>query len=182
MLRRLIPLGVTAAAAALTILGTTAASATSNSIIIGDPGIYLSSTPTLTLAAPNNITTGKPAVLKTCLGNGDCTIFANDKATETFDFVANTTKIYAPNTIPTGFEIRVHGTNWCVTNRGTAVFFEACGLFASQLWNGSTSTNTTTTAGVLHNQKTQLNLTHTAVAAYAPVAVASQQTHWGNSS
>jgi len=147
------------------------AAASAPGSVIGDPGVYLANTPTLTLAAPNKVTTGKAAVLKTCLGNGNCAVTANLKTTETFDFVASTTAT-------TGTMMRLHGTNWCVTNRGTAVFFEACQSFASQLWNGSGGVLT----GVLTNAKTGLRLTHTAVAAYAPVQVSSQFTFWGNSS
>jgi hypothetical protein len=178
MLRKLITTAAAAAGLALT-LSATAASASPGP---GDPGVYLSSTHTLTLAAPNHVTSGKPAVLKKCNGSGgDCTVFANLRSSETFDLVLNTTRVYAPDTIPTGFEIRLHGTSWCVTNRHAAVFFEACANFASQNWNGSTATNTTASTGVLvlNNQKTGLNLTHTAVQAFAPLTVAASLTHWG---
>ena len=141
---------------------------------VGDPGVYLSSTPTLTLAAPNVITAGKLAVLKTCLHNGDCTVFANDKVSETFDFVASTTTT-------AGTMLRVHGTTWCVTNRGTGpgnVFYETCHSYASQLWNGSGGV----LHGVLQNVKTHLRLTHTAIAVGAPVQAAGSFTFWGDSS
>jgi hypothetical protein len=181
MLRKIITATVAAAAIGGSMLAATAASAQNNNMIIGDPGVYLSSTHTLTLAAPNNVLAGKAAVLKTCNGNGDCTVFANLKGTETFDVVLNTTKVYAPDTIPTGFRIRLHGTNWVLTNRGTSVVWEQDGNFASQNWNGSTATNTTVSTGVvvLTNQKTGLNLTHTFVQPYAPLTVAASLTHWG---
>jgi hypothetical protein len=180
MIRKILAaLAVPAAAAAIT-LGGTAASADANSIV-GDPGVYLNSTHTLTLAAPNVVTAGKAAVLKKCNGTGDCSVFANLRGTETFDFVANTTKVFAPNTIPTGFEMRLHGTNWCVTNRGSAVTFEQCGNFASQNWNGSVAANTTASTGVLvlNNQKTGLNLGPTAVQAFAVLQASPVHVHWG---
>ena len=185
MIRTIIAaLAVPAAAAAIT-LGGTAASADASSIV-GDPGVYLNSTPTLTLAAPNVVVSGKAAVLKRCNGNGDCSVFANLRPTETLDFVLNATKVYAPDTIPTGFYIRLHGSNsggfpgWCLTGR-TAVTWEQCAGFASQNWNGSTATNTTADTGilVLNDQKNGENLGPTAVQAFAPLQVSPLHARWG---
>ena len=164
------------AVSALGLAGILATSA-SASMIIGDPGVYLSSTPSLTLAAPNTAFTkdisGKAAVLKTCLGDGNCASTDNLKTTEDFDLV----QAVAPATW-TGTELRLHGTQWCITNRGTAVTFETCHAYASQRWTSSGATLT----GVLTNVKTGGNLTHTGLAAYQPVQTGGSQTHWGNSS
>ena len=175
--RLITALAIPAAAAAITLSGT-AASASS---IVGDPGVYLNSTPTLTLAAPNVVVSGKAAVLKRCNGNGDCSVFANLRPTETLDFVLNATKVYAPDTIPTGFYIRLHGTSFCLTNRGTAVTWTACAGYASQNWNGSTATNTTADTGilVLTGQKTGENLGPTAVQAFAPLQASPLHVRWG---
>jgi hypothetical protein len=169
MLRKLITTAAAAAGLALT-LGTTAASAADGPNI----GVRLSSTPTLTLAAPNNVVSGKNARLKTCLNGGDCANGANLKDSETFNFVPSTSAV-------AGFEIRLHGTSWCVTSRHTSVFFEACHNYASQIWSGD-SCAVNVGPIVITNAKTGRNLTHTGVAAFQPVVVSSQLTHWSNSS
>jgi hypothetical protein len=174
MFRRLI---VTAAAAA-TLGGSALAAIPASASIIGDPGVYLNSTPTLTLAAPNAAftkdITGRAAILKTCKGDGNCAASDNLRVTEQFDLVT----AVAPSTW-TGTELRLHGTQWCVTNRGTTVFYSTCHAYASQRWTG---TGLVGLSGVLTNTKTGLNLDHTALQAYAPVAASTQLTHWGNSS
>ncbi len=152
-------------------LGSSAAQAS----IIGDPGVYLSSTPSLTLAAPNVVTAGKSAELKTCLSvvPGNCAALANDKTTETFDFVLST-NVFHPGT----YEIVLHGTSWCLTTRSAvapaAVFFEPCQQFASQLFDS--------TSGVITSAKTDLNLAPTSRQAYAPLEANNSFTHWSLSS
>ena len=149
------------------------------SMIIGDPGIYLQHTQTLTAAAPNVVTSGKSVVLKTCLNNGDCTVFANDKASETWDFVPSTNGLFSGYS-----EVRLHGSTglvaggWCWTNRGSTVTLEACAQFASQEFTGSYGT----LYGVITNGKTGLNVGPTAVAAYAHLQASAQEPRWGNSS
>ena len=120
------------------------------------------------------IVSGKDARLETCLHDGNCATGANLKNSEVFNFVPSTSTV-------AGFEIRLRTTNWCVTNRGVRVFFEQCHNYASQLWTGDSGAVNIGPI-VLTNAKTHLNLTHTAVAAYAPLQVSTQLTHWSNSS
>jgi hypothetical protein len=167
---------IAAAAATLTLgLGATAASAS----IVGDPGVYLTHTPTLTIAAPNVVTPGKWLRLKTCLNDGNCATAANLKRTEKFTFIL---------TGATGYEIQLTGTGWCITSRNgvapAAVFFEACNDYASQNWLGDAGVvSTPSTPGIgIANVKTGLRLNHTLAAAYFPVVAGTQFTSWTNSS
>lgn len=181
MIRKLIAaLAVPAAAAAITLTG----GAASASVVPGpNVGVHLSSTPTLTLAAPNHIVSGKAAVLKTCLNplGGNCSVQANLKNSEIFNFLA---------TGSTGLEIRLHGSNvgsfggWCLTSRGgapAAAWFEECKNFASQRWTGDDGAVNTGPV-VITNVKTALNLGPTLVAPYFPLQATAQHPRWSNSS
>lgn len=160
------------------VLAATPAGATS---VTGDPGIYLVNSNHFTLSAPNNVTAGSAARLKTCNGNGDCSVFTNVKTTGTFDLVASTNGAFPA---AAGWrEVRLHGTGWCAQLRGpsgSVVTFGACAQFASQQWKGTGAVGTLT--GTITNGKTGLHLNRTTIATYAPVVGGTQNTQWGNSS
>jgi predicted lipoprotein with Yx(FWY)xxD motif len=113
-----------ATAAALALPASTASATTWHAI-------YLSSNVGLALAAPNNVTSGSQAKLKTCKQNvpGFCTSDGNAKLTEQFRKIPNSTDTVVLNQ-----------NGLCLTNRsvGGPAVFEACGNagvgYASQHW------------------------------------------------
>lgn len=119
-----------ATAAALALPASTASAATWHAI-------YLNSNQGLALAAPNNVTSGSVAKLKTCKQNvpGFCTRDDNAKLTEQFRGIFNL--FPAPTTVI------LNQNGMCLTNRslGGAADFEACGNagvgYASQHWTSS---------------------------------------------
>lgn len=145
--------------------------------IIGDPGIYLNSTHTLALAAPNVIVAGKSAVLKPCNNGGDCRSFETLKASEQWSVVRPSADV------TDGGEIQLTGTNWCLTqwkvNGVPSVVFETCNNWPAQRWHNPTSNDVNVSPAPITNVKTGLNIDHTAVVAYAKVAASQQNTFWG---
>lgn len=89
-------------------------------------GAALNSQPNLALAAPNSVSRGSLAELKTCVGNATCTT-GTFKASEKFQQITVGSK--------TGFELVLNShTSLCLTDRGGLVFFSRCAGFASQRW------------------------------------------------